>query len=53
MNEICTICGRYFYNRDYPPRLCPICEEESMKSGDLSFHRSRPKRMFPTAEKRP
>ncbi len=35
MYETCTVCDRTFYARDYPPRLCPICEEEALRRGEL------------------
>jgi endogenous inhibitor of DNA gyrase (YacG/DUF329 family) len=28
MIETCPLCGRYSLSREYPPRPCPICEEE-------------------------
>ena len=31
MYERCTACNRTFYVQEYPPRLCPICEEEAMR----------------------
>jgi predicted RNA-binding Zn-ribbon protein involved in translation (DUF1610 family) len=37
MYEICTVCNRSFYSRDYPPRLCPICEEEAIRRGESGF----------------
>jgi predicted RNA-binding Zn-ribbon protein involved in translation (DUF1610 family) len=37
MYEICTVCNRTFYSRDYPPRLCPICEEEAIRRGESAF----------------
>lgn len=37
MYEICTVCNRTFYARDYPPRLCPICEEEAMRCGESAY----------------
>jgi hypothetical protein len=38
MYETCTVCNRFFYSRDYPPRLCPICEEEAISSGESAFY---------------
>jgi hypothetical protein len=32
MIETCPICGRYSLSRDYPPKPCPICEEEPLAS---------------------
>jgi predicted RNA-binding Zn-ribbon protein involved in translation (DUF1610 family) len=31
MYERCTACNRTFYVQEYPPRLCPICEEEAIR----------------------
>lgn len=52
MNEICTVCDRYFYSRDYPPRLCPICEEEAIKGGESAFFLLTPKGRMVHSEKR-
>lgn len=37
MYELCTVCDRTFYARDYPPRICPICEEEAIRRGESAF----------------
>ncbi|MEZ4483207.1 MAG: hypothetical protein R2864_00975 [Syntrophotaleaceae bacterium] len=44
MYEICTVCNRTFNAQDYPPRLCPICEEEAVRRGESAF--------FPLSRKR-
>ncbi|ABI81773.1 hypothetical protein Pcar_3152 [Syntrophotalea carbinolica DSM 2380] len=31
MIEICPLCGRYSLTDAYPPKPCPICEEELSK----------------------
>jgi hypothetical protein len=53
MNEICTVCGRYFNSTDYPPRLCPICEEEALKRGEPACHLLTPKRKSAQKDGRP
>ncbi len=30
MIDICPLCGRYSLSPEYPPKPCPICEEEMM-----------------------
>jgi len=51
MYEICTVCNRTFYARDYPPRLCPICEEEAIRRGESAYfllsHKRRSERLVP------
>lgn len=51
MYEVCTVCNRTFYARDYPPQLCPICEEEAIRRGEalfsLSSSKGRRERLVP------
>lgn len=37
MFEICITCNRTFYARDYPPRVCPVCEEEAHRRGESLY----------------
>lgn len=55
MIDICPICGRYSLAPEYPPRPCPICEEEMlhkpMAATPLTL--TRPPQHRQTPERRP
>ncbi|MGE4542610.1 MAG: hypothetical protein AB7D06_00745 [Pedobacter sp.] len=36
MIETCPLCGRYSLTPDYPPKPCPICEEEILNKASLT-----------------
>jgi hypothetical protein len=52
MMETCPLCGRYTLSREYPPRPCPICEEEMAAKSAVSLPISSPlpRQQQPTAE---
>lgn len=52
MYELCTVCNRTFYVQEYPPRLCPICEEEAIRRGESAFFLTSPKRLSARPEGR-
>jgi hypothetical protein len=55
MIDICPLCGRYSLTPEYPPKPCPICEEELLNKSAASSPRllSYPPRQRPTLERRP
>jgi len=52
MYELCTVCNRTFYVQEYPPHLCPICEEEAIRCAESAFFLKSPKNWLSRPEER-
>ena len=55
MIDICPLCGRYSLSPEYPPKPCPICEEEILNKSIVAapLNLRRPPQHQQTPERRP
>lgn len=55
MIDICPLCGRYNLSPEYPPKPCPICEEDLVNKpiGAAPLHLPHPPQQRLIPEQRP